>query len=218
MARKRGASKSQETIEEPTVEPEPETDPDVGEPDPSRIEVGIFCEYTKLVRVEDVRPNPMNPNTHTESQVRLLARLLIGHGWRSPITVSEQSGLIVRGHGRLLAAQLLGVETVPVDVQSYESPEMELADLVADNAVAELSTLDPEMLREALEEIGRADVDSELAGIIGARRAALDRELRARRGTTEGEGDDDAWTDPEKTGDLDYRCPKCGYEWDGAPR
>ena len=82
--------------------------------------------------------------------------------------MSKRSGLVVRGHGRLEAALLLGCESVPVDEQDYGSEAEELADLLADNRLAELAELDEDDLRRLLKEIEEADpdFDIELTGFM----------------------------------------------------
>lgn len=55
--------------------------------------------------------------------------------------------MIVKGHGRLAAAKLAGLEEVPVEIQHYETPEHERADLIADNHIAELADLDDDALK-----------------------------------------------------------------------
>ena len=104
--------------------------------------VAVHCAFDEMMPIESVIPNPRNPNTHPDKQIKLLAKIINTQGWRAPITVSKRSGFIVRGHGRLLAAQLLNLETVPVDLQDYESEAAEWADLIADNRLAELATID----------------------------------------------------------------------------
>src|SRR5262249_43380887 len=79
----------------------------------------VHCAYDQLVRVADLKPHPKNPNTHSAAQVAAIAAVIEGNGWRAPITVSNRSGFITRGHGRLEAALLLGCEQVPVDFQDY---------------------------------------------------------------------------------------------------
>ncbi len=114
----------------------------------------IHCAYTDLVDIAAVVPNPRNPNHHSDKQVELLAKVIKAQGWRAPITVSNRSGFIVRGHGRLMAAQLLGLDTVPIDRQDYESEAAEYADLIADNRIAELSDIDNTLLGELLADTG----------------------------------------------------------------
>ncbi len=101
--------------------------------------VQVFCTFTKMEQIEKLVPNPRNPNKHPDEQVEILGRLIKAHGWRSPVVVSSRSGFIVKGHGRLLAAQAIGEKEVPVDVQAYATEAEEWADLIADNRVQELS-------------------------------------------------------------------------------
>ena len=66
--------------------------------------IPVFCAYDKLVDPKDLVGNPRNPNQHPKDQIKLLAHIIQSQGWRAPITVSVQSGYVVRGHGRLAAA------------------------------------------------------------------------------------------------------------------
>lgn len=124
----------------------------------------VFCAYDDMVLVDDLRPNPRNPNRHPQSQIELLAKIIKENGWRAPITVSTRSGYIVRGHGRLMAAKLAGLEECPVDYQDYESDEQEVQDLIADNRIAELAEIDQGMLDLMLDELCDIGADLELAG------------------------------------------------------
>jgi plasmid stabilization system protein ParE len=121
-----------------------------------------------LVDPASLKPNPANPNRHSAHQIQLLASIIQEQGWRNPVTVSNRSGLIVRGHGRLEAAILIGCETIPVDEQDYASDAEELADLLADNRLSELAELDEDDLRRVLKSIADADpdFDIELTGFM----------------------------------------------------
>ena len=110
-----------------------------------------------MVMPSSLKPNPANPNRHSAHQIQLLAAIIQEQGWRNPITVSKRSGLVVRGHGRLEAALLLGCDAVPIDEQDYESEAAELADLIADNRLAELAELDDAGLRSAIDKIRESD-------------------------------------------------------------
>lgn len=126
--------------------------------------IPVYCSHDKVVAIEEVRQNPKNPNTHPEEQLRRLGAIIRAAGWRNPITVSTRSGLIVRGHGRLMAARLEGLKEIPVDYQNYASEADELADLVADNRIAELSDPDMQKLVEIFAEIDISDTALELTG------------------------------------------------------
>lgn len=126
--------------------------------------VKVYCAYDEMVDIVKVVPNPRNPNTHSDKQIELLAKIIDYQGWRAPITVSKRSGFVVRGHGRLLAAEALGLEKVPVDYQDYANEAEEWADLIADNRIAELSELDNEMLKDLIQEIDSGEIDLTLTG------------------------------------------------------
>ena len=125
-------------------------------------EVPVYCAHDKIEKIEDVKPNPKNPNQHPPEQIKLLAAIIKRQGWRAPITVSTRSGYIVKGHGRLLAAQYMEAEYVPVDYQNYNSDEEEIADLIADNRLAELSDIDNQMLAELFADI-KLDPDFDIS-------------------------------------------------------
>ncbi len=135
--------------------------------------IEVWCSFDQLVPVAELKPNPRNPNTHPQRQVELLAKNIRYFGWRQTITVSNRSGLIVSGHGRLMAAKHLGVEVVPVDFQDFTDDNDELAVLVADNRLAELSTVDLNELEKIAGEWKAADFDTILAGFEPADLDAL---------------------------------------------
>lgn len=126
--------------------------------------IPVYCSHDKIVPTGDVKPNPKNPNQHPESQIEMLAKIITTQGWRAPVTVSTRSGLVVRGHGRLMAAKFAGLEFVPVDFQHYESNDAELADLLADNKIAELSEIDNKLLADVFADIDTSSLDVDLTG------------------------------------------------------
>lgn len=126
--------------------------------------IPVYCAHDRIVPTAELKPNPKNPNKHPQSQIEALGGIIRGNGWRNPITVSTRSGLVVKGHGRLLAAQLEELDEVPVDFQDYESEAAELADLTADNRIAELAETDNKLLVEVFAEINAGDIDFSLSG------------------------------------------------------
>lgn len=147
-------------------------------------EIPVYCAHDELVPIEKLVGHPRNPNTHPKSQIKLLAKIIESQGWRSPITVSRQSGYIIKGHGRLAAAVLLKTPRVPVDYQDYESEAAEFADLIADNRLSELAEIDTKSLTDLLTEMDTGEIDIELTGytdddiesLIGALSGADDTE------------------------------------------
>jgi ParB-like chromosome segregation protein Spo0J len=135
----------------------------------------IRCSYKELRDPATLVAHPRNPNRHGARQIDLLARIIRHQGWRNPIVVSERSGFVVAGHGRLQAAHQLGLAAVPVDVQEFATEADEWAHLVADNRIAELAEMDQDGLGELLRDLGDADdFDLELTGFDAAE---LDRML-----------------------------------------
>lgn len=130
--------------------------------------IEVWCGFDKLVPVEDLKPNPRNPNTHPARQIELLAKNIRYFGWRNPVTVSKRSGLIVAGHGRLAAARHLGLQLVPVDYQDFSSESDEMAVLVADNRLAELASIDLNSLESVVNELKVDGFDTLLTGFEDA--------------------------------------------------
>ena len=126
--------------------------------------VPVFCAHDEIIAIEKLIPNPKNPNKHPDEQIQLLGRIIRQAGWRQPITVSTRSGFIVKGHGRLMAAQLEGLTEAPVDYQNYASEAEEYADLTADNRIAELSEIDQKMLADIFADIDTGEIPMELTG------------------------------------------------------
>lgn len=127
-------------------------------------EIPVYCSHDEIVNIEKLVKNPRNPNTHPESQIKALSKIIQAQGWRSPVTVSKRSGFIVKGHGRVDSAILGGLECIPVDYQDYATEADEWADLIADNRISELSTMDDDILYELLSEMSDMDADLLLTG------------------------------------------------------
>jgi len=128
------------------------------------MKIKIECAHDRIIRLDELKPHPANPNKHPEAQIRLLAKIIKAQGWRNPIVVSKRSGFITKGHARLEAARLIGTESAPVDDQKYSSEQAEIADMIADNRIAELAEADRSMLRELFEQIDDGAFDTELTG------------------------------------------------------
>lgn len=126
--------------------------------------IPVYCAFDEIVDIGALVGNPRNPNRHDDEQIRLLAKIIQHQGWRAPITVSNRSGFIVRGHGRLMAAKVLKVSEVPIDRQDYATEAEEWADLIADNRLAELATPDMPDLKDLLQELDTGALDMELTG------------------------------------------------------
>jgi len=123
--------------------------------------VNVWCAHDSIIPLKRLKPHPKNPNTHPDKQIELLAKIITQQGWRKAITISNRSGFITAGHGRLMAAKKAGLTKAPVEYQDYENEAAELADLVADNKIAELAFFNDEILEDIMAE----NVSIEMMGI-----------------------------------------------------
>jgi len=112
---------------------------------------------TKLI------PYARNARTHSDEQVAQIAASIVEFGFTNPI-LAGSDGIIVAGHGRLAAAQRLGLEHVPVVVLDHLTPTQRRALIIADNRIAENSGWDPELLRLELGALQDDDFDLSLTG------------------------------------------------------
>jgi len=182
--------------------------------------IPVHCAHDEIVDVETLVPNPRNPNRHSDEQIRLLAKIIKHQGWRAPITVSNRSGFIVRGHGRLAAAKLLGVDLAPVDRQNYGTEAAEWADLIADNRLSELSEMDNPTLKELLQELDSgmlevAGADMEITGYTDQALAELMSQFEPEEEPVEVDAPEPPAQPVTRPGDLWFlgrvaRCPRCG--------
>lgn len=103
-------------------------------------------------------PYPRNAREHPEEQIQEIVALLKEFGWTTAILVDE-AGEIIAGHGRLIAAQRLAQEKVPVMVARGWSDAQKRAYRLADNAVGDKSTWSPDLVRSELADLGQMDID-----------------------------------------------------------
>lgn len=116
--------------------------------------IEIKIDSIKLVPTKELKLNDKNRNHHPQDQIEELARHYSVHGMRTPIIVSNQSGRIVAGNGRFLAAIRAGIDQIPVSYQDFETPEKEYAFGIADNGLSLWSELDMSGINNDLSDLG----------------------------------------------------------------
>ena len=117
----------------------------------------LAVEYRPL---ESLVPYARNARTHSEAQVAEIAGSIRAFGFTNPVLIAED-GTLIAGHGRVLAARKLGMETVPAIVLSGLSETQRRAYVIADNRLALNAGWDDELL--ALEFGDLADLGFDLA-------------------------------------------------------
>lgn len=109
--------------------------------------------------IDKVLPYELNAKIHDAKQVDRIAKSIKEFGWDQPIVV-DKNGVVIKGHGRRLAAIKLGFTSVPVWVRDDLTDEQVRASRLADNRVA-LSDIDSGILQRELESL-----DFDLGGIF----------------------------------------------------
>src|SRR4051794_2472244 len=102
---------------------------------------GKPAQKTRSVAIRKLVPYDKNPRLHSEDQVRQIASSIQEFGFVNPIIVDKDLNVIA-GHGRLMAANLLGMEEVPVLVVEHLTEQQRRAYIIADNRIAQNSDWD----------------------------------------------------------------------------
>lgn len=126
----------------------------------------------RMLDVEKLIPYARNARTHSPAQVQQIASSIKEFGWTNPMLVDGENGIIA-GHGRLAAAQLLGLKRVPVIELSGLSEAQKRAYILADNKLALNAGWDMEMLTVELEELRDLDYDLLMTGFSSSELADI---------------------------------------------
>jgi hypothetical protein len=126
------------------------------QPIPSAPQLAITYRKTA-----DLVPYARNAREHTAAQVQQIAASIREFGWTNPVLVDDKSNVIA-GHGRLLAALLLGIAEIPTVILSHLTPAQRQAYIIADNQLALASSWSEDMLRIELGDLLNQNFDLEL--------------------------------------------------------
>ena len=115
--------------------------------------------------LNQIRAYEKNAKSHPEGQIQQIAASILQFGFNNPILVDENLEIIA-GHGRMDAAQILGLETVPVIRLSHLSEAQKRAYRLADNKIAENGGWNADLLRLEISELEQIcdDMDISITG------------------------------------------------------
>ena len=113
--------------------------------------------------ISSLLPYARNARTHSDAQVAQIAASMKEWGWTNPVLVDE-AGMIIAGHGRVLAARKLNLPEVPVMVAEGWSESQKRAYVLADNQLATNAGWDDALLKNELSELQGAGFDLDLIG------------------------------------------------------
>ena len=126
-----------------------------------------FSDKVERWPLERLIPHARNARTHSEEQVAQIAGSIAEFGFVNPVLVGDD-GVIVAGHGRVMAARKLGLSEAPVIVLSHLTPTQRRALMIADNQITTNSGWDEEMLAAELAALKEEAFDLELLGFDDA--------------------------------------------------
>jgi ParB-like chromosome segregation protein Spo0J len=108
--------------------------------------------------VTDLKLAPGNPRIHSPKQIRQIARSIEAFGFNVPVLIDAEMGVIA-GHGRVLAARLLGLTQVPtISLEHLSEPQIR-AFMIADNRLTENSGWDKRLLAEQIKALSEVELD-----------------------------------------------------------
>lgn len=143
-------------------------------------------------KIADLIPYARNSRTHSDDQVAQIAASIKEFGFTNPVIVDESGGIIA-GHGRVLAARKLNLNEVPCIIVSDWSDAQKKAYVIADNKLALNAGWDNEMLKVEFQELGDLGFDLELTGF------SLDEIDKLNPKTVEGLTDEDSVPEVQET-------------------
>jgi hypothetical protein len=117
----------------------------------------------KMRNVSDLVPYARNTRRHPDKQIKQIMASITEWGWTIPILLDDEDSVIA-GHGRLEAAQRLGLEKVPCMEAKDWTDAQKKAYRIADNRLVEMGEWDSELLRLELEEIKNLGFELEHTG------------------------------------------------------
>ena len=138
--------------------------------------------------IERLHVYAKNAKMHGSDQVAKIAASMAKFGWTVPCMVADD-GELIAGHGRVLAATLLGLTEVPVIRLGHLDEAERRAYRIADNKLTEMGEWDDALLREEIAGLLAEDFDLSLLGIADEDLDALLRDPDELEGATEGEDD-----------------------------
>jgi DNA modification methylase len=113
--------------------------------------------------VASLIPYARNSRTHSAEQVSQIAASIREWGWTTPVLIDEDGGIIA-GHGRVLAAQKLGIADVPCMVARGWTDAQRKAYIITDNKLALNAGWDNDLLKIEMQALDGDGFDLELTG------------------------------------------------------
>lgn len=171
---------------------------------------GVESRQIEQIATAELIPYARNARTHDSAQVAQIAGSIQEFGFCNPVLIDAANGIIA-GHGRVMAAQLLKLETVPCLRLSHLTDAQKRAYVLADNRIALSSGWDEEMLANELSDLHADEFDMALLGFDADELAKLlefeSKEDEEPPESSSSEVDTDSF-------EMQCKCPRCQFEFD----
>ncbi len=116
-----------------------------------KLDIGVLIPYAS------------NSRTHSDEQVAKIAASINEFGFNNPVLIGDDN-TIIAGHGRVMAARKLGIESIPCVRLSHLTPAQRKAYIIADNRLALDAGWDKEMLSAEFSALKELDFDVTMTG------------------------------------------------------
>lgn len=113
--------------------------------------------------LKELTPYAQNSRTHSGEQVAQLVASIEAFGWTNPVLIDE-NGEIIAGHGRVLAAEAIGIVSVPTIKLTGLTDEQKRAYRLADNRLPINAGWDDVLLKSELKDLASGEFDLSLIG------------------------------------------------------
>jgi len=122
-----------------------------------------MIQKIKSIKTDTLIPYVGNSRTHSAEQIAQIAASIKEFGFNNPVLVDAEGGIIA-GHGRVMAAQKLGLDAVPTICLDHLSDAQRRAYVIADNKLALNAGWDEEALQAELDRLRDEDFDISILG------------------------------------------------------
>lgn len=160
------------------------------------------AKQVEWLELNNLIPYAKNSRTHSEAQVAQIAGSIKEFGFNNPVLIDEDNGIIA-GHGRVLAAQKLGLQAVPCIRLAHLSETQRKAYVIADNRLALNAGWDDSMLTLELQDLKAEDFNLDLLGFEADELNALLNPIKETEGLTDEDAVPEVPEEPKtKPGDI----------------
>lgn len=113
--------------------------------------------------IDQLIPYARNSRTHSEAQIAEIAASIKQFGWTNPVLI-DGNDEVIAGHGRILAAPLVGITEIPCIRITHFTEAQRRAYVIADNKIALNAGWDEEMLKMEFDSLKELDFDLSITG------------------------------------------------------